>query len=286
MTSIHMDAEGNILGLRIDVTEVATELKRQLEHWQQAAQQAHKQWEESDWYLGEARAACAHLEEQLEALRRAYGELDAHRRDVLARLEEAERQRNDINWSLSGLTAEREGLWHKTTLLSQQLARTQTELAEARGVNEELERLLGAERARHVGIEAQFNAVQTYGERRRALRKYRPDVTAELRADDGTILFRGLPRDVSLTGLGFASDEPIHYLVEPLKVCLRFSESVRPVDILGRLVWQRQETKTAQYLAGCELVDLPSDGYENLEQALSSPVPAPCAEEAAMSASG
>lgn len=276
MTNVQMDADRNILSLQVDITEVTKELTRQVEHWQGTADRARQQWEESEWYLGEARASCAYLEEQLQSLRAAYGQLEANHAEATARVHDAERQRNEVNWALSTLRADNHDLCEQTKLLTEQFVHAQQDLTELQRSVEQLEEHLRGERARFAIIEAQLIAVQTYGERRRASRRYRPDVTAELRTGDGTVLFRGLPRDVSLTGLGFASEEPIHYLVEPVEVHLRFSGVGRPVDALGRLVWQRQETKTAQYFAGCELFEVPPDCHDALEQALAGPVQAVC----------
>lgn len=272
MTNVHADAEGSILTLRVDIAEATKELTRQVEHWQQTAERTRKQWEESEWYLGEARVCCTQLEEQLQALRGAYNQSEASHREVTVRLQEAERQRNEVNWALSELRVAYHGLRQQAQQLTEQLIQAHDELADVRRLMEELEEHVRVERDRREVIEAELMAVQTYGERRRALRNHRPDVMAELRAGDGTVLFRGLPRDVSRMGLGFASEDPIHYLVDPLQIRLHFSGGLRPVDGIGRLVWQRQETRTAQYLAGCEFLDVPAEVHESLAQALASPV--------------
>lgn len=272
MTNVDVDAEGNILALRVDITEITKKLMLQVEDWQQTAERVRKQWEESEWYLGEAKASCAHLDEQLRSLRGAHGLLEARHSEETARLQEAERQRNELNWSLGDLRAAHHELRQQTQLLTEQLAQAQDELAAKRRVTEELEELLRGERARRTVIETELIAVQTHGERRRALRKYRPDVTAELRTGDGSLLFLGLPRDVSRMGLGFASEQPIHCLADPLEIRLGFSGGLRFVYALGRIVWQRQEAKTAQYFTGCELLDVPSGDRETLEEVLAGPV--------------
>jgi len=41
---------------------------------------------------------------------------------------------------------------------------------------------------------------------------------------------------------------------------------------LGRIVWQRHEPKMARYFAGCELLDVPPEGRDALEQVLAGPV--------------
>jgi hypothetical protein len=95
MTSIHVGVEGDQLAIRVDMAEVARELGRRLEECEQASERARQRWEESEWYLGEARATIAHLETQVQAEAEAYAGLEAIHQVTSTRLVEAELQRDE-----------------------------------------------------------------------------------------------------------------------------------------------------------------------------------------------
>jgi len=138
MENVQLMVEGNIVTIRVDLAE---ELERQAGQWQQAAELARKQWEESQWYLGEAQTSVRRLEEQLRGLQEAYAQLEERHREVAARLQEAERERDEADVSLRELQAAHEGLL-------QQLAEAQGHVEELRRVVEDHQQRFYVERAK------------------------------------------------------------------------------------------------------------------------------------------
>src|SRR2546428_739325 len=113
MTNVHVAADGDLLTIRVDLPTLAKDLSHQVEEWKQTAERTQTQWEQSEWYLGEAKASVARLEEELHALREADDQLEAGHREVTAQLHEAERERD----------VAQEGLLQGTEFLGAQLAR-------------------------------------------------------------------------------------------------------------------------------------------------------------------
>jgi hypothetical protein len=247
-----------------DAAEQIRHWQTQAEQLQQAVESATKQWEESQWYLGETKASAQHLEEQLRSLREAVGQLEERNRQAVAEKGEAQRQREEANWYLGeSRVAEAE--------LRQQLEQLQARLAQAQ---ERVE----TERERRHAIEAEFLAVRTYGERRKAFRFHRPNVTLELQTAEGTTLFRDIPRNLSRTGFSFDAEGALDLPAEtpegragapnPLRVRLYLPNREQPIESTGRLVWRRQDPMTHRYVGGCELADLPTETREAFEQSL------------------
>ena len=188
MTNVHVATDGDLLTVRVDLPALAKDLSHQVEEWKQTAERTQTQWEQSEWYLGEAKASVARLEEELQVLRKADDQLEAGHREVTARLHEAERERDVAH----------EGLLQGTEYLGAQLAQAQGDMEEARRVAEDRRHELSVERAQRTALEAELGALRTHGERRRALRTLRPDVTVEVQSPDGTVLFQGLPRRLEI----------------------------------------------------------------------------------------
>src|SRR6058998_2578079 len=115
MTNVHVAADGDLLTIRVDLPALAKDLSHQVEEWKQTAERTQTQWEQSEWYLGEAKASVARLEEELQVLREADDQLEAGNREVTARLHEAERERD----------VAQEGLLQGTEYLGAQLAQAQ-----------------------------------------------------------------------------------------------------------------------------------------------------------------
>jgi len=266
MENVQLMVEGNIVTIRVDLAE---ELERQAGQWREAAELARKQWEESQWYLGEAQASVRRLEEQRQGLQEAYGQLEAGHRDVTARLQEVERERDEASASLTELQAAQEGLRQQIQQLTGQLAEAQGHLEEMRRVAEDHQQRFYVERAKRQEIEAELVAVRTHWDRRRVSRVYRPGVAVELQDPDGTVLFRGLARNVSRMGLGFASEEPITDFPDVLQVRLYLPGVESPIEAKGRLAWRGQDAMIPNnYLGGCELRDLPADWRQTFEEVL------------------
>lgn len=266
MENVQLMVEGNIVTIRVDLPK---ELEQQAGQWQQAAELARKQWEESQWYLGEAQASIRRLQEQIEGIQEAYAQLEARHQEVTARLQEAERERDEANTSLMELQAAHEGLLQQIQQLSGQLAQAQGHLEDMRRVAEDHQQRFYVERAKRQDIEAELITARTLWDRRKARRVFRPGWGVELEGPDGGVLFRGLARNVSPMGLGFASEEPIDNLPTFLRVRLFLPGLEHPVEAGGRLVWRGRDARMIpNYLGGCELRDLPADWGETFERVL------------------
>ncbi len=263
MENVQLMVEGNIVTIRVDLTK---ELEQRAGQWQQAAELAQKQLEESQWYLGEAQASIRHLQEQNEGLQEAYAQLEEGHREMTARLEEAEREREEASSSLKELQAAHEGLLQQIQQLTGQLAEAQGHLEEMRRVAEDHQQRFYVERAKRQEIEAEFLKVRALWDRRRASRVARPGVAVELESPERAVLFRGLAQNVSRLGVGFASEESLDTFPDLLRVRLYLPGVERPIEAGGRLVWRGRDAKIPRYLGGCELRDLPADWHETFER--------------------
>ena len=229
MTNVHTVTEADVLTIKVDVSDVVKDLNRLVTHWKDRADGLRHQWEESEWFLGEARATAERLQRELDASREAYGWLEARNHELTAQLHEQVRQRDEANWYLSELRTAHEALREENRRLIEQLA-------------------------------------QARGERRAAVRTHRPDMTAEVRAPDGVLLFNGCPPNVSLTGLAFATDQCLDEAPDFVEITLRAPEIERPIEALGRLVWHEGIDGSQHW--GCELLDLLPESRKSLEDVL------------------
>ncbi len=263
MENAQLIVEGNIVTIRVDL---AKELERQAGQWREAAELARKQWEESQWYLGEAQASVRRLEEQVRGLQEACAQLEERHREVAGRVQEAERERDETIASLKELQAAPEGLIQQVQQLTGQLAEAQGDLEEMRQVTEDHQQRFYVERAKRQEIEAELLSVRTLWDRRRVSRVFRPGVGVELEDLEGKVLFRGLARNVSRVGFSFASEQPIDDFPDELRVRLYLPGVEYPIEAGGRLVWRRRDARSPSYLAGGELRDLPVDWPETFER--------------------
>ncbi len=257
MTNVNVAVEGDLLTIKVDLTAVAKDLSHQVEEWQQTAERTRTQCEQSEWYLGEAKASSARLEEERQALREAYGQLEAGHREVRAWLHEAERERD----------VAQEGLLQGTEYLGAQLVQAQGDVEEARRVAEDCQHQLSVERAQRTALEAELAALRTHGERRRALRTFRPDVTVEVQSPAGEVLFQGLPRNISSRGVSFASEHRFNDGAGSLWVTFHQPGVARPIEALGRVAWQGPEAPVGN-VWGCELLDMSPGCRDIFERAL------------------
>ena len=248
MTNVHVAADGDLLTIQVDLTEVAKDLTRQVAEWRQTVERTRTQWDENEWYLGEAKASIAHLEEELRALREAYRQLEV-----------SHRERDEAH----------EELLQRTAHLGAQLAHAQGDAEEIRRVAEDRQDQLSIERAQRTALEVELGALRAHGERRRVFRTFRSDLTMELQSPDGAVLFHGLPRNVSLRGVGFASDQPITDGPGDVWVTLHQPGVARPIEALGRVAWQGPEAIEGN-VGGCELLDMSPGCREILESVLAS----------------
>ncbi len=256
MSNIHVAAEGDLLTIRVDMPGVAKDLSRQIAEWQDAAERNRLQWEQSEWYLGEAKASITRLEEELEALRQVCAQLDTNHRKTTEQLHEITRERDEAQEALSEHTARLEAE------LSQALA----DAVEARRVIAERQHELAVERSRCITLETELLELRAHGERRRAARRFRPDLTMEVQGPDGAVLFQGSPRNVSARGVGFASDRLIDEDSGGLWITLR-QPGTRPIEALGRVAWQAPDAMSG-IVGGCELLDMSPGCREIFERVL------------------
>jgi hypothetical protein len=263
MSEAHVAIQGNQLTVTIDLATSLPELTR----CREAAETASRHWEESEWYLGEARATIARLHEDLAAVGEAYHHLQEQNRALADELEQARQQRDEANWYLTETRAAQDDLRRQTAELTGQLLRAEDTIDAAVRAAQEADGRVQMERARRKALEAQLAAVRAHGERRYTSRIDRPDVRVELQDPDGTLLFQGAPRNVSSTGLGIASDNPIEQLPDLLQVRLHFAGLDHPIEAIGRPTWQ---ARNGSYLMGCQLLDVPSGCLDTLERALGS----------------
>jgi hypothetical protein len=260
MRNAHLMIDGDILRIAVDLARAMPQLRQ----WQEAAQRAQQQWEESQWYLGEARSASERLQAELQSVGEAYHALQEREQDTLAHVDELRRQRDESSWLLNESQLAEERQRARLRELSDELVHAEDALDAVLRSVQEVERRLDGERARRRALEAELAAVRNHGERRRGTRRHRSDVHVELQAPDGTMLFRGPSRNISSTGFSVASDRPLE-APELLQVRLHVSGSARPIEAIGRLAWQAQN---GTCLVGCQLLDLPTGCLDTLDRAL------------------
>ncbi len=246
--------EGDLLTIRMDVAEVVKDLRAQITHWCGAAEATRRQWEESEWYLGEARTA-------LDSLQAGHGALQEQLRELTVGWEAALRERDEANWFLGEAQAAAERL-------QEQLGHEQRQLGELRRVLAETEQRLDDQSAHRLALEVELKAVRAHGERRGAVRSHAPTMTAEVHSPDGALLYRGLPRNVSRTGFAFALEQPLPEVRDPVRITFRVPGVEQPIEAIGRLAWHGQVPAAPQYLGGCELLDMAAECIEPFERVL------------------
>ncbi len=259
MTNVCAVTEADVLTIKVDISDLVKELHEK-------AERLHTQWEENEWYLGEARESVGRIEGQLDELREAYRGLEASRDEVTAQLREQVRQRDEANWYLGELRVVHEALRQQARELIEQLTRARDDVEIMRRVAEARQEDIDVERARRKAAEADLYAVRRHGERRGAVRKQRPDVVAEIRGPDGLLLFHGCLPNISLTGLAFATDQPVDDIPDFVEVTIHVPGIPRPIEGVGRLVWREAIEGANQW--GCELLDLLPDSRKSLENVL------------------
>jgi PilZ domain len=243
MTNVQVGAEGDLLTIRVDMAEVAKEFARQQAECQQASEQARQRWEESEWFLGEARSTIAGLEAQLQTR----AEAQAH---LTTQLQDAELQRDEAARGLDELRRAYEELLRQTTHLTDELAQAYAKVEAT------------------AQVDAEELGVRAAGERRRASRARRADITVEIQRPDGAVLFHGPLRDISRTGMGFACDQLGNGAPELLWVTLHPNGLERPIEAIARLAWLRQEDGNGSYAGGCELLDVSPGSRGAFEEVL------------------
>src|SRR2546429_434042 len=261
MTNVHVSTDGELLTIRVDLPAVAQALSNQAEEWQQTAERTRTQWEQSEWYLGEAKASIVRLEEELRALREAHGQLEGSHREITARFQETERERD----------AAHEGTLRLTEHLEAELTEIQGHAEETRREAENCQRQITVERAQRTALEAELAALRIHGERRRVLRTFRSDVTAQIQSQTGEVLFEGLPRNISSKGFRFASEHSCADGSDTLWVTFHKPGVARPIEALGRVVWHGPEA-TAGSMRGCGLLRLAPGCRKIFERVFATPV--------------
>jgi hypothetical protein len=218
----------------------------QAEQAQQAAEQMRRQWEESQWYLGEARAYAQHLEAQLGPVRDTCSRLEEAHRDTCAQLQEAQAHRDEANWYLEEIRTERAELTQRLTDLQDQLAQAQQETALTR---------------------RELEALRRFGERRQTPRVTLPEVRVRITTDEDAELFCGSAENLSLGGFGIAP-APRADWPERIYCHLTSPREERPLTLTGRVIWQAPEPDGSTMRAGGAFERLPDDARERLQQLL------------------
>ena len=267
MTNVQVAADGDLLTICVDLGALAKDLSRQVEEWQHTAERTRIQWEESEWYLGEAKASITELEEQLRVRTEAYGELEARHREVTVRLQDAERERDEATWYLGESRAAQEELLRRIELQRAPLVQAEVGVEELRRATDGPQHALEVEQAQSGTVAAELAAVGTRADRRRDSRTFRRDLTVEFQRPNGAVLFRGQPRDVSHTGVGFVSEHPIDDAAGFVWVSFLLPGVDRPIEATGRVAWQGPEA-TWGNLGGCEMLDMSPGCREAFERVL------------------
>jgi len=151
--------------------------------------------------------------------------------------------------------------------LEAQLAQAHGDAEETLQVAEDCQHQLSVERDQRMPLATELGALRIHGERRRALRTFRPDVTVEVQSADGAVLFQGLPRNLSARGVGFTSEHPFNDGSGSLWVTFLQPGVVRPIEALGRVAWRGPEA-TVGNVWGCELLDMSPGCREIFERVL------------------
>ena len=260
--------------LQAHVSELQQQIQQwqtQAEQWEQTAQRTRTQWEENEWYLGESRAVARHLEEQIITTQASCAQLEERHRTLTAALQDTYRHRQESEWYLGESRAAQESLRQHVEQLTGQLLDAQNRLAQMQRSLEDAQRHLQEEQDARRLLEAEREALRTYGERRRALRVSREDMLIEVqRPDDGAMVFRGSPLNLSRTGLGFEIQQPLDGLPDPLTIRLVLPGWERPIHATSRVVWQRHDPVTQNRLVGCELIEMPAESRQAFEQLFAS----------------
>lgn len=227
-------------------------VSRQLAHheqglarWQQEAAALRRQWEESEWYLGEAQSRLQGLERRLagfqETATRA-DQLEQERDDAVARFESAEGRRQAIEQKLDEL---------------------QTALREVTQREQSLQRAFDA-------LNAEFNMVLAYGERRGVPRVHLPAASVEVLDAKQRPLFSGCPENLSSSGIGVETTTELP--VGPMRVRLSLPGLTEPMQSTARLVWQKALGEGGRrYRSGCRFVRLPAASRSQLKDLLAQP---------------
>jgi hypothetical protein len=208
-----------------ELTQDVRKYEADLQRWEAETESLRKEWEESQWYLGEARQRNHYMDGQLQSLQ-----------DLTRRVEEIELERDQ---ALELLAAERA---------------KETPFA---GRVEELERELEAAKARSLVLETSLARLQedlstyrTLGDRRQTGRVLIPEGTVEI-TNGNSHKGAAMLYDVSESGVGLETEGAL-----PGKAPVRLRVRVpgrKPFEASGRIVWQRPQGSNGRYRSGFRL---------------------------------
>ena len=252
-----------------------SEAKETLTQYVHQFEDIRRQRNEASWLLGEERAKSATLEAGVEELTQQLRESEAQAEQWRQAAGLAKQQWEESQWYLGEAHASAEHLdgqlrsvreaqaqfEEQAREFSAQLRECSAQLAEVERQRDEANWFLGEARA-------ELAAIQSHGERRRAARLHRSDLTLELATPDGAAVFRGTPRDISLTGFGMDIEHALDALPEPLRVRLYLAGLPDPLETTGRVVWSRRVGENGRHVAGCTFVDMPEESREAFERVL------------------
>jgi DNA repair exonuclease SbcCD ATPase subunit len=229
------------------VEQLEQQVRRQeadLQQWEQAAHTLRKQWEESEWYLGESRAQNQHVQAQLEQLN-----------ETSQRADQLEQERSESLWHLGQEQATREAM-------ERQLVELQISLDDAGRREKALREQLAA-------LRDTLAQQELHSERRDYVRKAIAETMVEVFNGGETPLFSGTPRDIGRGGIGLELDAALP-VMDTMQVRLALPGAVA-VESRAQIAWQQSLGETpGRYRTGIRFLELSAAAAKRIERSLSS----------------
>lgn len=254
-------------------------LHKQLEDTQEALTASDQQLDamrrqrnEASWLLGEERAKTSQLDAQVHELANQLNEAKAAAAQLQQTAETSRKQWEESQWYLGEARASAQHLDEQLRALHGSHLQLQDEVRELTQQVTQLERQRQeAAQQPDAPAEPDRAPLRDIGERRRAPRRFHPDITVEILQPDGSRIFEGIPQNISRTGLGFETDALPSGPEDRVNVRLYLPETVAPVEAAARLVWQRRPEQLnghQRHQTGCEFLDIPVEGRSIFEAIL------------------
>lgn len=240
----------------------------------------------SEYYVKQVQHLHQQLEDTQEALKASDQQLDAMRRqrneaswllgEERARSSKLDAQVHELTGQLNDAKAAAAQLQQAAESSRKQWEESQWYLGEARASAEHLDQQLRALHGQCLQLQEQVRALSQQkipsdiGERRRAPRRFHPEITVEILQPDGSRIFEGIPQNISRTGLGFETDLLPSGSEDRVNVRLYLPETAAPVEAAARLVWQHrpEHVNGMRHQTGCEFLDIPVEGRSIFEAML------------------
>jgi len=233
------------------------EAKETLRQYASELDTLRRQRNEASWYLGEEREKTARLEGQLHEISQQmrHHEAEIHRWEQEATT--LRRQWEESQWYLGESTARVRHLESQLSALQEMTARAEALEEQVAALQSNLEESSKRELALQLALDQlkqEFHSLRISGDRRRHARAGIPQAFVELLNGGEQPMFAGAPRDVSRTGVGLDTEQPLPVRA-PIRVRLNLPGR-NPIESKGRVVWQRAEEGSRRYRSGCRLLRL------------------------------